>query len=1212
MNPGLANQFNNWPRGESKVNQPVTFCSSLPHRSHVHWLTDRGAHVITDLEGQHGAIDALVAAGKMCVKEGQLEFVDPADCLYFAGDITDRGPFTLRLTALLMDLRRRYPERVAWVYGNLDVKSLGLLRNLPALECRTSGFDAWLLAQAERDAGANGIIWQPPTSGKREALLARRNTLDQRVEYWLCMQGATQAFEYHRQELGEMRGRAISRLEAAQDYVARLLPGGEAFEFLRLGQIALVHGNVLIDHGGVSRSNIGFIPGATGRSSNARIWVEDLNAYARAQITAIEQAIRTRGLGEHIPDGFLRYADAIWDATAQEGNGALFMNDVSLIYPFRQKEEGNFRAPDVEAIDYLLRAGIDSEIVGHSPFGDVPGPLKANGFLRVMADTSRRRSGALSTILIDGRGGVRVSGQTSQGEAIRYRVTAQSPAPIGHVTEDGGYTVVGRTRANGATHYLMTKYFDGYNIKDLLVTRAQLTKLKPEPAVAKSIPQEQERHFSLLIDELQRKGKQILTLDDVIELIGNRTPVVVSGFSKYGHSPIPEAAIDAEAHALLEQIGAPDQNLLITGGTDNGFEHAVHEAALDNGFEVVGFIQRGAIAGEIGLVNKVAFAGVHDDWSAPLLAALSLAKSKGGFAVFVGGGEVVMEGIRHAVSLELDYYLLRRCAEIQGNGGASAEFAANLSCEEQARYSIGSLGELRAALARRCRQLDTDGNSSGPAREPHRVGVYAGSFDPPHLGHRDLVERMRTEFDLDLVYVVPDRVTRYKDLQPLTHRVRMLELLFESVMGVRVPPPDLEAQLGEGEMWDVLQAVQRYHPGAQVFNIVGSDTLRWLAGLPPSNRPAGVTLLVNDRHDGTPLPASLDNQQVLTIDDLDRGLSSTQIRGELAEQRQPTALPIQVFDYIRRWKLYGTQGRIEETPPLNLNYAFQPTIEKENTMLESNANSLPVIYDPQSLTFEEAALVLPSQDRVKALRFSLPVPCFDGEELRYPTHYPQDMRNRDGSTHALAGQPHRKAGRALENWQGKPVLNPEGAVPRGVVFFNYEDCKYQGVQSTGTKILLFNHPSPAQAHTLQDYITRLGGPSALTSLDRIKAVLEFTRQQGLDDRYDSDLTYVERSLTPVAEMATGIAAYGLHLRSNEMVRAVFVPGPGQMGDLLFGKEGAVFLLVSVKLETGERDFRQVSPHMFAQTYTGRDGEPITAEELPIEWPKECRVLAETD
>lgn len=1212
MESGSVSQRISWQRGESKDSHRATLSPKRAFPSPTVRLTDRGAHVITDLEGQRGAIDALLAAGKIYEKEGQLEFVAPNDSLYFAGDITDRGPYSLRLTALLMDLRRRYPERVAWVYGNLDVKNLGLLRNLPALERRTSGFDTWLLARAERDASANSAIWQPLTADKREVFLDRLNTLDQRVEYWLFMQGATQAFEYHRQELGELRGRIVSRLEASEDYVARLLPGGETFEFLRLGQIALVHGNVLIDHGGISRTNVGFVPGATERSRNARVWVEELNAYARAEMTAIEQAIRTRGLGEHIPDGFLRYADAIWDATAKDGNGALFMNDVSLIYPFRQKEEGNFRAPDVDAIDFLRRAGIDTEIVGHSPFGDVPGPLKANGFLRVMADTSRQRRGAWSTISIDRRGGVQVSGKTSQGVAIRYRVTAQSPAPIGQVTENGGYTVVGRNRANGATNYLITKYFDGYNIKDQLVTRAQLAKLKPEPAVAKSMPQEQERHFCILVDELRRKGKQILNLDDVVELIGDRTPVVVSGFSKYGHSPIPDAAIATEARTLLEQIGTPDQSLLITGGTDNGFEHSVHEAALEKGFEVLGFIQRGAIAGEIGLVNKLAFAGVHDDWSAPLLAALSLAASKGGFAVFVGGGGVVMEGIRHAVSLGLDYFLLRHCGEIPGTGGASAEFAAGLSCEEQACHTIGSLSELRAALARKGRLLSTDGNPVGVVSEPHRVGVFVGSFDPPHFGHRELVERMRAQFNLELVYVVPDRVTHYKDLQPLTHRVRMLELLFESEIGVRVPPPDLAAELRDGEMWDVLQAVQRYHPAAQIFNIVGSDTLRWLAELPPSNRPAGVTMLVNDRHDGTSLPASLDDRQVLTIDDLDRGLSSSQIRRELAEQRQTSALPIQVFEYIRRWKLYGTQGRIEEESPFILNDAIQSSIEKGNAMLESPADSLPVLFDPQALTFEKAALVLPSQDQVKALRFSLPVPFFEGEELRYPTHYPQDMRNRDGSSHALAGEPHPKAGRALEDWQGKPVLNPDGSLPRGVVFFNYEDCKYQGVQSIGTKILLFNHPTQAQARTLQDYILQQGGPAALTSLDRMKAVLEFTRQQGLDDRYDSDLAYAERSLTPLAEMATGIPAYGLHLRSNEMVRAIFVPGPGQMGDLLFGIEGAVFLLISVKRETGEQDFRQVSPGMFAQTYTGCDGDPITAEDLPIEWPKKSLVLDEID
>ncbi|TLD44609.1 MAG: hypothetical protein FAZ92_03159 [Accumulibacter sp.] len=347
-----------------------------------------------------------------------------------------------------------------------------MLRDLPLLARGSPDYEAWLYRQTDTGS-ADGVPLVDGGAGRARGV--GRDTLDRRIAHWLMRQGASRAFEFHQQELGEIRGHLVTSLEAAEDYVARLQPGGTMFEFLRLGQVAILHGNVLIDHGGVSRSNIGFVPGATSRIADPRQWITALNAYGREQMELIERAARSQGRDASFPDGFIRYADAIWDASARAGSGALFMNDVSLIYPFRQRERGNFRAPDEQAIAYLRAAGIDTEIVGHSPFGDVPGPLKAEGFLRLMADTSHRRAGAHSTITIDAHGGIRA-----------------------------------------------------------------------------------------------------------------------------------------------------------------------------RGYDVFGFIQQGAIAAEIGMVEMVVLAGAHQDWSAPLLAALTVAEAHGGYAVFVGGGSIVGEGIDHA------------------------------------------------------------------------------------------------------------------------------------------------------------------------------------------------------------------------------------------------------------------------------------------------------------------------------------------------------------------------------------------------------------------------------------------------------------------------------------------------------------------------------------------------------------------------------------
>ena len=259
-------------------------------------------------------------------------------------------------------------------------------------------------------------------------------------------------------------------------------------------------------------------------------------------------------------------------------------------------------------------------------------------------------------------------------------------------------------------------------------------------------------------------------------------------------------------------------------------------------------------------------------------------------------------------------------------------------------------------------------------------------------------------------------------------------------------------------------------------------------------------------------------------------------------------------------------------------------------------------FSIDAIRFNPAALVLPSRDLRKALRLVVPLPAFPGEDLRYPVRYPADMRRRDGSRHPLAALPHPKAGRPLEDWRGRPIVGPDGSVPSGVVFFNYEDATFQGVGSGGDGIVIFNRPTPEQACELQRFVAGMGGPAALDSVERVLLVLERAQQIGLDDRYDSTRTYAARSLTVVADTATGVPGFGLHLRASETVSAVFVPGPARVGDLHLGAEGGVFLLVSGNRESREREVRSVSPGAFTDTYSAGDGSRITAADLPCERP----------
>ncbi|MDR0645409.1 MAG: pantetheine-phosphate adenylyltransferase [Treponema sp.] len=65
-----------------------------------------------------------------------------------------------------------------------------------------------------------------------------------------------------------------------------------------------------------------------------------------------------------------------------------------------------------------------------------------------------------------------------------------------------------------------------------------------------------------------------------------------------------------------------------------------------------------------------------------------------------------------------------------------------------------------------------------------RKAAFAGSFDPPTLGHIDIIERAAALFDE--LFVVAAENSQKKSLFPLEERVKMLERLTESFKNVYI------------------------------------------------------------------------------------------------------------------------------------------------------------------------------------------------------------------------------------------------------------------------------------------------------------------------------------------------------------------------------------------------------------------------------------------
>ncbi len=185
---------------------------------------------------------------------------------------------------------------------------------------------------------------------------------------------------------------------------------------------------------------------------------------------------------------------------------------------------------------------------------------------------------------------------------------------------------------------------------------------------------------------------------------------------------------------------------------------------------------------------------------------------------------------------------------------------------------------------------------------PRAVGIYGGSFDPPHMGHVLSASWALSAAGLDEVWVVPTWKHVFdKAIQAsFEQRVQMCELAFARTRGVSVL--QIERELGgPSRTLDTLEALRRRHPGVQFRVMVGADILgttdRWHRWDEIAQQAPPLVI----GREGYPQPAGCP----ISIPNF----NSTEIRAALARGEDVAGLvPGRVLDFIRAERLYRDPG----------------------------------------------------------------------------------------------------------------------------------------------------------------------------------------------------------------------------------------------------------------------------------------------------------------
>ena len=207
-----------------------------------------------------------------------------------------------------------------------------------------------------------------------------------------------------------------------------------------------------------------------------------------------------------------------------------------------------------------------------------------------------------------------------------------------------------------------------------------------------------------------------------------------------------------------------------------------------------------------------------------------------------------------------------------------------------------------------------------------RIGIYGGTFNPPHIGHITAAAQAVEVLCLDRLLLIPDRIAPHKQLPGNSatpeQRLDMLRIAAKGCPKAEVSDMELKRE-GISYTYLTVEQLRQKYPDAALYLLMGTDMfLSFLSWREPEKILANVTLAVlyrGDKGEAAAIEAqkakieAMGAAVVLVKNDV-VNISSTQMRRLLAFRCAGELLPEGVLDYIREHRLYDTRAPWKKLP----------------------------------------------------------------------------------------------------------------------------------------------------------------------------------------------------------------------------------------------------------------------------------------------------------
>lgn len=201
-----------------------------------------------------------------------------------------------------------------------------------------------------------------------------------------------------------------------------------------------------------------------------------------------------------------------------------------------------------------------------------------------------------------------------------------------------------------------------------------------------------------------------------------------------------------------------------------------------------------------------------------------------------------------------------------------------------------------------------------------RIGIFGGTFNPPHIGHIEAAKQAISALNLDILLLIPDKAAPHKTMPHGSpspeQRLEMLRLAVADIPGIRVSDMELTRDT-PSYTYLTVEALRRQYPHEELILLMGTDMfLSFRSWRNARQILESVSLAVFYRGEKGETDAiraekaalESEGHTVYLVENHVTPISSTQLRRMLAFRCAGDYLPPGVEDYILRQGLYDTRA----------------------------------------------------------------------------------------------------------------------------------------------------------------------------------------------------------------------------------------------------------------------------------------------------------------